>query len=305
MPHSETMQIKIFGKIENLEATKNFEAYEIGLSTSNILTSQEGVCQGLLNVIVPQYDAPLIKDVFFYVTAIRESITLFGMDERGIVRSFIETEFESRYKMSDQTKKVEITDFLRLVEIVKFDTSTSVASNNIDEIDHKVVQLFWEEINANSDDPYINSSDLEEQFLQIRGDISVSCFETLLQNLLIAAGIEEDGDPLFIRIEAATEEEQARLSRHEYSSRLTEWGYKLLDGILDAHSPSGWTWEYNDGRHDRRSGYDMVPIGIEMSVDAPSALERAEALQFLLNWIETKLRDTNIDLAARLIEELE
>lgn len=298
-------KLKVFAEVSLLDDVSRFTQSDISLSSTRILETRENITEGILDIVVSQIDAPLVKDLIFYVTRLRGEFVLFGFDNEGYLRSFMETDVERHYKSKGNSpnQKVEVTNVIRVMEPIDIDANDSFTCSDCRQLDSEILTLYWDEISHMTDDPYISHSDLENQHLRFKNEISIQEFESLIETLLVATGKDDEGEPLFMRIEAATDEEPVSLNRYDYCSSLTPWGSRILDEILHFYQPSGWSWEYNDGAHDRRSGYDMTPIGIEVGVEPPSALERAAAAQSLLNWIDETLRKHNADLATQLIND--
>jgi len=74
----------------------------------------------------------------------------------------------------------------------------------------------------------------------------------------------------------------------KYSSRAKT----LLDIVFEYNNFTGAFWEYNDMNGDRQSGYTQYPQTVIVSVCAPSAHERAEALLQLLDWLKGKVPES-------------
>ena len=92
---------------------------------------------------------------------------------------------------------------------------------------------------------------------------------------------------------AAMEESEPHLvgSDGYHSERLEA----LADIALSENRPVGWTWEYNDGAYNRRSGYDMFAESLtwdigEIIEQAP-AREKMAARRDLRKWLEERGHD--------------
>ena len=100
----------------------------------------------------------------------------------------------------------------------------------------------------------------------------------------------EDED---VRIYAAADGTDPHLESSDcyHSERLEE-----LAGIaLSENRPVGWSFEYNDGAHNRRSGYDEFPECLTWKMDEilgeSSAREKMAARRELRKWLEARGHD--------------
>jgi hypothetical protein len=139
------------------------------------------------------------------------------------------------------------------------------------------------------DDPYIDADSLEGSELNFLCG-SEDNLERLI-NLICHAAIPmdawEEAESVDIEIYSATDDgDPARVAydNMDYNSwgvvkeKLSEDKLSLIDDAFDAaladNTPSGHTWEYNDGPYDRQSGYDRTPQCLTFTVTAPSAHEQ-------------------------------
>ncbi|MGH9753111.1 MAG: hypothetical protein ACREA2_10035 [Blastocatellia bacterium] len=70
---------------------------------------------------------------------------------------------------------------------------------------------------------------------------------------------------------------------------------KLAEIALSKNRPVGWSWEYNDGAHYRRSSYDRHPANIVWKVgevlEQTTARERMAAQRALRKYLESRGHD--------------
>jgi len=66
----------------------------------------------------------------------------------------------------------------------------------------------------------------------------------------------------------------------------------LAEIVLSENRPVGWTFEYNDGAHNRRSGYDEYPESLTWNInetlEESSAREKMAARRELRKWLEAR-----------------
>jgi hypothetical protein len=74
--------------------------------------------------------------------------------------------------------------------------------------------------------------------------------------------------------------------------------------FLPENRPVGWTWEYNDGAYNRRSGYDELSESLTWDIgeilEQSPAREKMAARRDLRKWLEARGHDmTRIDAPAK------
>src|SRR6266542_4718965 len=96
-----------------------------------------------------------------------------------------------------------------------------------------------------------------------------------------------------VRIFAAMEGAEPHLERSDgyFSERLEA----LAEIALSDNRPVGWTWEYNDGAYNRRSGYDefaeSLTWGIGEILEQAPAREKMAGRRDLRKWLEARGQD--------------
>ena len=164
------------------------------------------------------------------------------------------------------------------------------AGGDEDEIEENLSQYFSEELNHLLDDPYIEPGDLEDQEVYfVKG--SEEELERLVQLFVLTEPHIEESAGDYVCIRTSTEDEGAYLDDGNgyYSDRLN----KLVELALESHEPEGWTWEYNDGAANQKSGYDVssssITYDIEEILELPARVRMA-ARRDLRLWLESQGR---------------
>src|SRR4030095_11932233 len=69
----------------------------------------------------------------------------------------------------------------------------------------------------------------------------------------------------------------------------------LAEIALSENRPVGWTWEYNDGAYNRRSGYDEFAESLTWNIgeiiEQAPAREKMAARRDLREWLEGRAHD--------------
>ena len=140
-----------------------------------------------------------------------------------------------------------------------------------DAINDHLSDHFFNEVSETLEDPFFDpdGSDCPIEF-----DCGSEAELERLMKLFILTepGIEaHDGDE--VRLYAALEDEEPYLDDEGcyWSQRLAA----LTDLALQENRPVGWTWEYNDGAYNRRSGYSQSPEAFTWQIS--EVLEQASA----------------------------
>jgi hypothetical protein len=142
---------------------------------------------------------------------------------------------------------------------------------------------------------------MEDPFFDPSGEDCELYFETGSQDelerlmrlfILTEPGIEEHEDEE-VRLYAAMEDSEPHLESSDcyHSERLEA----LADIAVSENRPVGWTWEYNDGAYNRRSGYDMFAESLTWNIaeiiEQSPAREKMAARRDLRKWLEARGRD--------------
>ena len=165
------------------------------------------------------------------------------------------------------------------------------AEGNEDVIEENLSQYFREELNHLLDDPYIEPGDLEDQEVYfVKG--SEEELERLVQLFVLTEPDVEEAAGNYVCIRTSTEDESACLDGdggYYYSDRLN----RLVELALESHEPEGWTWEYNDGALNQKSGYNLssssITYDIEEMLELPARVRMA-ARRDLRLWLESQKR---------------
>lgn len=141
-------------------------------------------------------------------------------------------------------------------------------------------------------DPYIDPDELEGQELNFLcgSEENLEKMLTLICHAAIPMQLWDKYSELEINVLSSTddgEEAQVDYDNMRYDSSwgevrdrfptLAQYVENAFDTALSENTPSGHSWEYNDGAYDRESGYDKSPIRLDFVVTAPSAHEQIGA----------------------------
>jgi hypothetical protein len=150
---------------------------------------------------------------------------------------------------------------------------------------------FNEHIGPQMEDPFFDPSGEDCELYFETG--SRDELERLMRLFILTEpGIEECEDEE-ARLYAAMEDSEPHLESSDcYHSKRLE---ALADIAVSENRPVGWTWEYNDGAYNRRSGYDMFAESLtwdigEVIKQAP-AREKMAARRDLRKWLEARGQD--------------
>jgi hypothetical protein len=142
---------------------------------------------------------------------------------------------------------------------------------------------------------------LEDPFFDPSGEDCGLYFETgskhelerLMRLFILTESDIEACEDEEVRLFAALEGTDPHLDRSDgyYSDRLGA----LAEIALSESRPVGWTWEYNDGAYNRRSGYDMfaecLTWNIGEVIEQAPAREKMSARRALRKWLEARGHD--------------
>ena len=157
------------------------------------------------------------------------------------------------------------------------------------EIEEYLCDYFRDEINEEMEDPFFNpDGDACDLYFEKGSEAELNRLIKLF--ILTEPGIEKVGDRE-VCLCAATGEDDPYLMTDDYfygSERL-----ERLAGIaLAENRPVGWSWEYNDGAIDRRSGYnhsaECLRWGIDEILEQSPARERMAARRELREYLEAR-----------------
>jgi hypothetical protein len=164
-------------------------------------------------------------------------------------------------------------------------------NNDTDAINDYLQEHFNEHIGPNMEDPFFDPSGEDCELYFETG--SRDGLERLMKLFILTEpDIEACGDEE-VRLYAALEETEPHLDRSDgyFSERLEA----LADIALSENRPVGWTWEYDDGAYNRRSGYDMfaecLTWNIGEVIEQAPAREKMAARRDLRKWLEARGQD--------------
>jgi hypothetical protein len=150
---------------------------------------------------------------------------------------------------------------------------------------------FHEEISQQIEDPFFDPSGEDCELYFETG--SQGELERLMRLFILTEPTIEAHEDEEVRLYAAMEETEPHLEHSDsyHSERLEA----LADIALSENRPVGWTWEYNDGAYNRRSGYDMFAESLtwdigEIIEQAP-AREKMAARRDLRKWLGARGQD--------------
>lgn len=164
------------------------------------------------------------------------------------------------------------------------------------QIHDAVLEEFVSIVNEEPVDPYLLGDDLDDSPVEcVRGDAAE--LERVLEWVAIIYG-NNDAPYRELTIATGCYDYMAEIVDYE-TSGICSSGIEFARLLLDHFEPSGYRWEYNDGHSGRRSGYSQRPHVISISLDQPSALERADALSRLTQWTA----NARLEASARRVAE--
>lgn len=244
---------------------------EIAINDDESMPSAEELSK-LTFLFVDHYD---IEDV--------DSKALWGVDSDGTVRLYI----EAILGYFDPSKKYVYKH--AAYEIVKLDGDFKIdPEQRLDPVISELRQYFFDTVNLQLSDPVTNDEAFgDDEPLSITFDHEIISFEKLCEDALVVGCNEKNSDIISITVYAATDDGENAYVETDYgATELTDFGVELFDAILEVHDPCGWSWSYNDGPVNRRSGYSRSPEAIHIERNTPTALEKAEAMVRIKDWID-------------------
>jgi hypothetical protein len=160
--------------------------------------------------------------------------------------------------------------------------------NDNDAINNYLHDYFINEVSEHIEDPFINPSEEGCELYFETG--SREELDRLMRLFLLTEPDIESHEDKDVRLYSAVEDDAPYLESYQcYSSRrLTE----LTEVALSEHHPVGWSWEYNDGAYNRRSGYDRqahcLTWNIGEILEQSSAREKMVARRELRLYLEAR-----------------
>ena len=163
--------------------------------------------------------------------------------------------------------------------------------NDRDAINDFLQDHFNEQISPQMEDPFFDPSGEDCELYFETG--SQDELERLMKLFILTEPDVEAHEDEEVRLYAALEETEPHLERSDcyHSERLEA----LADIAVSENRPVGWTWEYNDGAYNRRSGYDMFAESLTWNIgeiiEQSPAREKMAARRDLRKWLESRGRD--------------
>jgi hypothetical protein len=160
--------------------------------------------------------------------------------------------------------------------------------NDRDAINDFLQDHFNEHIGPQMEDPFFDPSGEDCELYFETG--SKEELERLMRLFILTEPDVEAHEDEEVRLYAALEETDPHLERSDsyYSERLEA----LAEIALSENRPVGWTWEYNDGAYNRRSGYDMFAESLTWDIgeiiEQSPAREKMAARRDLRKWLEAR-----------------
>lgn len=153
------------------------------------------------------------------------------------------------------------------------------------------IDLFKE----NQNDPFFDPELMENKELEFLSGseeelerlIKIICYAGIPMQVWDTAGISE----FYVNVKSATDDEESAIVDFDSMDWNEEWSKikkhmpnNFIDKIeyffdiaLSQNTPSGHSWEYNDGAYDRQSGYDKTNYSLDFLISYPSAHEQIGA----------------------------
>jgi hypothetical protein len=160
-----------------------------------------------------------------------------------------------------------------------------------DAIDEFLRDHFHEEIGQQMEDPFFDPSgeDCELHFETGSQDE----LERLMKLFILTEPDIEAHEDEEVRLYAAMEGTEPHLEPSD--GYFTERLEALAEIALSENRPVGWTWEYNDGAYNRRSGYDEFAESLTWNIgeiiEQAPAREKMAARRDLRKWLEERCHD--------------
>jgi hypothetical protein len=162
----------------------------------------------------------------------------------------------------------------------------------------ELVELFWEEINPLYEDPYLNSHDgaLESDPISFESGSNIE-LENAVQDLILAwatTGTEIDEVQVCFRSTEEESDEGLDLDNCQGLDQAPKTLLKAFQAAFQENRFSGYEVEYNDGAHNRRSGYYKSPqtVFVTVEITVESAHERIVLHEHVnakaKNWLQAR-----------------
>jgi len=251
---------------------------------------------GTLGTLYPQV---IFKADHYKVQAeVRSGVEGSLVDQIGLITSqtkFIETKISQNF---DDLQVIFRADGIGIIKEdswfeffdheLDLDEVRRECEGDADALDDQLSDYFFNEVSETLEDPFFDPDGADCPIEFDRG--SEDELERLMKLFILTEpGIEAcEGED--VRLYAALDEEEPYLdSEGHYCTRRLE---ALTEIALAENRPVGWTWEYNDGACNRRSGYSQSPESLTWQIgdvleEAP-ARERMAARRELRLYLEKR-----------------
>lgn len=192
-----------------------------------------------------------------------------------LTSNFVDIDNTNRYSfLSDYSEELGKKKFFDLSKLYY------AAEDQVDSFKHE------------QEDPYIDPDLLEEQELEFLcgSKENLEKMLTLICHAAIPMHLWDRHPTLEINVRSAMDNGDGAEIDYDNMRYDSSWGEvrdanpSLADHIesafetaLSENTPTGYSWEYNDGPYDRKSGYDRSPKRLDITISAPSAHEQIGA----------------------------
>lgn len=281
--------IRIFAEKGLIDDDLWLEKSDIGLLSTKIVRSDDGIDQGLLPIDIYRRGKLPVGDLRFYVSTICDYLVIFGFDDSGCIKSIMDA-YRSIHNI------IQVKDPFDVSHIKSF------TCEDYRHLNEEIETFYWSHINHIAKNPFFDPSTLRDHDLTFKNDITLDEFRKLVESILLISGVAEKGSPLMLQVASATGQQNAELAYFSRRSSLSPWGSNLLDHVLQLYRPFGWKWMVIDAPLIRRNNWKMMPIEIDFVLNYPSALERVAATQVVLEWIDNSLQPRDPFLARHVLD---
>lgn len=162
--------------------------------------------------------------------------------------------------------------------------------------------------NEKLEDPYLEDGDLEGDPLHFlcgnQEQLDELTVMILQATLTDKQWSQASNDKLSMTYVASYDDAEAHISENDYGNDVGDFLEEnplveaCLEEALTQNEPCGYTVEYNDGPHDRKSGYDDQAESVIIDIVRPSAHVKMLQVSKLINWckqfgLESPIKQTN------------
>jgi hypothetical protein len=188
-----------------------------------------------------------------------------------------------------------------------------------------LIEKFKEIYKEQQSDGFISEGDLEAEALNFScgSEEQLGKMLTTVIHACVPMNVweEEKVNELVLVISASTDSgDPAALNEDNMGWNDNNWDFitsrlgvvnketvvAAIDACIEANTPSGHTWEYNDGPYDRESAYDKSPLQLHFSVNAPSAHEQIlakQTIKSMKNMFSAKLVEDILSINTKIENE--